>query len=77
MDTDSAQQRIERECLIGELVAECHSFAGERIDRYLEARHHGIVGDTPFAPASAECIDLFRDGIRSTTKTRFRDGAKG
>jgi hypothetical protein len=28
----------------------------------LAARHHGVVADTPFAPVSAECIDLFRDG---------------
>ena len=62
MDSDAARQQIERNRLIDELVAECQALAGERIDRYLQAQHHGIVADTPFAPASAECIDLFRDG---------------
>ncbi len=62
MDSESAQTQVERHRLIGDLVAGCQAFAAERIDRYLEARHHGIVADTPFAPASAECIALFRDG---------------
>lgn len=55
-------QRVERDTLIAELVNECQSRAGERADRYLRAQHHGIVAATPFAAASAECINLFRDG---------------
>src|SRR5688572_19373881 len=62
MDLESLQRQVERERLVGEMVAECQTFVGERVDRYLEARHHGIVADTAFAPASAECIKLFRDG---------------
>jgi len=62
MDLESVERQTERSRLIAELVGECQAFAPERIDRYLRAQHHGIVADTPFAPASAECIDLFRDG---------------
>ena len=48
--------------MVSQLVSDCQSLAPERAERYLRARHHGIVADTPFAPASAECIELFRDG---------------
>lgn len=33
-----------------------------RVERYLQIGHHPIVSNTPFAAASSECIDLFRDG---------------
>jgi hypothetical protein len=62
MDSESTQKQRERERLISDLVAHCQSLAAERAERYLRVRHHGIVADTPFAPASAECIALFRDG---------------
>lgn len=62
MDPDSLQKQVERHRLIKEFVADCQFAAEERVDRYLQAQHHGIVADTPFAPASAECIVLFRDG---------------
>ena len=62
MDSESKEKQLERERLIRELVTDCRSLASERVERYLRAQHHGIVADTPFAPASAECIELFRDG---------------
>lgn len=34
----------------------------ERIERYLEIDHQGIIGNHYFAAASSECIDLYRDG---------------
>src|SRR5437867_107964 len=34
----------------------------ERVDRYLEVAHQGIVPNHHFAAASSECIDLYRDG---------------
>ena len=52
----------ERRRLIAELLNSSQASADERIDRYLRAQHHGIVADTPFARASSECIELFRDG---------------
>jgi hypothetical protein len=62
MESESKDLDKERERLITELVQQCHSSAPERVGRYLRARHHGIVANSPFALASAECIDLFRDG---------------
>jgi uncharacterized protein YutE (UPF0331/DUF86 family) len=51
-----------REQLVSELLQECQHYAEERASRYLSIKHHGIVANTEFAAASAECIDLFRDG---------------
>ena len=34
----------------------------QRINRYLEIEHQGIIGNHYFAAASSECIDLYRDG---------------
>ena len=62
MDPDSEHSQVERHRLIQELANNCQAVAEERVDRYLRAQHHGIVANTPFAPASAECILLFRDG---------------
>jgi hypothetical protein len=33
-----------------------------RVERYLKVKPHGVVPFTQFAPASAECAYLFRDG---------------
>jgi hypothetical protein len=34
----------------------------ERVTRYLEVAHQGIIPNHHFAAASSECIDLYRDG---------------
>lgn len=34
----------------------------QRINRYLEIEHQGIIGNHHFADASSECINLYRDG---------------
>jgi hypothetical protein len=34
----------------------------QRVNRYLEINHHWIIGNHHFAAASAECIELYRDG---------------
>jgi hypothetical protein len=62
MDSESPIDKTETDRLVNELIEESRAYAPERVDRYLKARHHGIVAATPFAPASAECIALFRDG---------------
>ena len=51
-----------RSQLLDELRQECEHTLEARADRYLRIRHHGIISNTSFATASAECIDLFRDG---------------
>ena len=62
MDSESIQDQAERIRLVDQLLADCQSLVSERVERYLRVRHHGIVAVTPFAPASTECIELFRDG---------------
>lgn len=44
------------------IEAHYQSFIDEKIDRYLEIEHQGIIGGHYFAPASSECIYLYRDG---------------
>lgn len=44
------------------IEAQCKSFVEEKIDRYLEIEHQEMIGDHYFAPASSECIYLYRDG---------------
>ena len=39
----------------------------QRIDRYLEIDHQGIIGNHHFAAASSECINLYRDGYYIST----------
>jgi hypothetical protein len=34
----------------------------QRVERYLEVQHQGIIASHHFAAASSECIDLYRDG---------------
>jgi len=34
----------------------------QRINRYLEIEHQGIIGNHHFAATSSECIELYRDG---------------
>jgi hypothetical protein len=59
MDTSEIMKRI----MVKESIeAQCQSFMEEKIDRYLEIEHQGIIGGHYFAPASSECIYLYRDG---------------
>ncbi len=59
MDTSEVMKRIRvRESI----ESGCKSFIEEKIDRYLEIEHQGIIGGHYFAPASSECIYLYRDG---------------
>lgn len=44
------------------IEAHYQSLIDEKIDRYLEIEHQGIIGGHFFAPASSECIYLYRDG---------------
>ena len=44
------------------LKSECLGSIDVKIKRYLEIEHQGIIGGHYFAPASSECIKLYRDG---------------
>ena len=59
MNTPKAMKRIR---VKESIEAQCKSFVEEKIDRYLEIEHQGIIGGHYFAPASSECIYLYRDG---------------
>jgi len=44
------------------IESQCKSSIDEKIERYLEIEHQGIIGGHYFAKASSECIYLYRDG---------------
>lgn len=44
------------------IESECMNSIEEKINRYLEIEHQGIIGGHYFAPASSECLYLYRDG---------------
>src|SRR5262245_36841405 len=55
-------QEIRKKHLKQRIEAEYSSAIEEKIDRYLEIEHQGIISGHYFAPASSECIYLYRDG---------------
>ena len=44
------------------LLSELKQTVDQRVDRYLEIDHQGIVGNHYFVKASSECLNLYRDG---------------
>ena len=44
------------------LQSEFNGTVDQRVERYLEIEHQGIIGGHHFANASSECIYLYRDG---------------
>ncbi len=61
-DHDKMMQAVRRAQLKDDLRQACEQTLDERVDRYLEIEHQGIIGDHYFAAASSECINLYRDG---------------
>ncbi|RLB33864.1 MAG: hypothetical protein DRH12_17955 [Deltaproteobacteria bacterium] len=59
MDASEMMKRIR---VKESIESQCKSFMEEKINRYLEIEHQGIIGGHYFAPASSECIYLYRDG---------------
>ena len=58
----NASEAMKRVWVKESIESQCKSFIEEKIDRYLEIEHQGIIGGHYFAPASSECIYLYRDG---------------
>ena len=56
------EERIRRIQLEKNIKSQCLNSIQEKIDRYLEIEHQGIIGGHYFAEASSECIYLYRDG---------------
>jgi hypothetical protein len=59
MDTQEIMQKVFTEDGIKQ---EFEQTLSSRVERYLKVKPHGIVPLTEFAPVSAECTLLFRDG---------------
>jgi len=59
MDTDKI---IQKKLIEDTIKQEIEQTVTYRAERYLKVKPHGIVPLTHFAPASAECTLLFRDG---------------
>jgi len=59
MDIQEPMQRVFTE---DGLKQEFEQTLSSRVERYLKVKPHGIVPLTEFAPVSAECTFLFRDG---------------
>jgi hypothetical protein len=56
------QETLRREELRREMRAILEHTLDERVQRYVEVAHQGIIPNHHFAAASSECIDLYRDG---------------
>lgn len=44
------------------ILSEVESTLNDRVERYLDIGYQGVIAGEHFAPASAECIRLYRDG---------------
>ncbi len=64
---DLAMQAIKRRRLQDDLRSSLEQSIDQRVDRYLEINHQWIIGNHYFAAASAECIELYRDGYFIST----------
>ena len=56
------EEQIRRAQLAESFRQEFDATLDARIDRHIAAAHHPIVANSLFAPASAECLESFRDG---------------
>jgi hypothetical protein len=63
MKQEPAHQIVARRLYLrAELQQVYQQTLDERVDRYIEINHQGIIGKHYFAAASSECIMLYRDG---------------
>ena len=56
------EEQINRLRIKEKLQSQLESTIEQRIDRYLEIDHQGIIGNHYFSAASSECITLYHDG---------------
>ena len=56
------EEKIRRIQLEKDIKSQCVNAIKEKIGRYLEIEHQGIIGGHYFSEASSECIYLYRDG---------------
>ncbi len=62
LDQENIQQLIRHSQLRSDLKQTDEATLDARVERYLEIEHQFIIGGHHFAAASAQCIDLYRDG---------------
>lgn len=60
--TQEHQTIMKRQLIKDGLLSELEQTVDQRIGRYMEIDHQGIIGYHYFASASSECINLYRDG---------------
>lgn len=62
-DEDFEAKTIMRKTLLKEGIrSELEQTLEQRVDRYMEIKHQGIIANHHFATASSECMNLYRDG---------------
>lgn len=57
-----SDEQIRRLHVKDALEAELQATVEQRVDRYLAVNHQNIIARHHFAAASAECLDIYRDG---------------
>jgi hypothetical protein len=57
-----SEERIQKLQIQDSIKQEMEQTLSVRTERYFKVKPHDIIPYTPFAPASAECPLLFRDG---------------
>jgi len=57
-----AQEIVQRAITEDGIKQEFEQTLSSRVERYLKVKPHGVIPWTEFAPVSAECALLFRDG---------------
>ena len=62
IDSEDTLQGLTRALVIEELRQSDEQTREDRADRYLEVNQQAFISNQYFAPASAECLDLYRDG---------------
>lgn len=59
---NEAQRTMKKVFLKESLQSELDQTLDQRVDRYMQIDHQGIIGNHHFTAASSECINLYRDG---------------
>jgi len=62
MQNPDIQKAIKMQQVKEAIISDFNSSVDQRVDRYIEIGHQWIIGNHHFAAASAECINLYRDG---------------
>ena len=62
IDSEETIQVLTRPLVIEDLRQRDEQTREDRADRYLEVNQQGVIPNHYFAPASAECLFLYRDG---------------